>query len=73
MVRKQKGETEKRWPMIFELQAGSGLSVRDFCAADGGENRRFARSGSDCAHGEPTALKRLGRKRAAITLGCSFP
>jgi hypothetical protein len=35
MARKQNGETETRWREILERQAGSGLSVRSFCAAEG--------------------------------------
>jgi hypothetical protein len=35
MARKQNGETEARWREIVERQAGSGLSVRSFCAAEG--------------------------------------
>lgn len=35
MARKQNGEPESRWRSIVERQAGSGLSVRSFCAAEG--------------------------------------
>lgn len=35
MARKQYGETESRWLEIVERQAGSGLTVRSFCVAEG--------------------------------------
>jgi hypothetical protein len=35
MARKQNGETEARWREILERQAGSGLSIRSFCTAEG--------------------------------------
>ena len=34
MVRKNTGETELRWREILKRQAGSGLSVREFCATE---------------------------------------
>jgi hypothetical protein len=35
MARKKNGAAEARWREILERQAGSGLSVRGFCAAEG--------------------------------------
>jgi hypothetical protein len=35
MVRKKNGAVEARWRDILERQAGSGMSVRGFCAAEG--------------------------------------
>jgi hypothetical protein len=35
MARKKNGAAEARWREILERQAGSGLSVRVFCAAEG--------------------------------------
>lgn len=35
MARKKSGEKEARWREILERQAGSGLSVRSFCAVEG--------------------------------------
>ena len=35
MSRKQSGKTESRWREVLERQAGSGLSVRRFCAGEG--------------------------------------
>ena len=35
MARKNTGEAELRWREILKRQAGSGLSVREFCAAEG--------------------------------------
>lgn len=35
MATKKNGETESRWREILERQAGSPLSVRGFCAAEG--------------------------------------
>lgn len=35
MATKQNRETANRWREIFERQAGSGVSVRRFCAAEG--------------------------------------
>ena len=41
MGRKQNGETETRWRGIVERQAGSGLSIRGFCAAEGIQEPSF--------------------------------
>ena len=41
MGRKQDGETETRWREILERQAGSGLSIRGFCAAEGIQEPSF--------------------------------
>ncbi|MEX1223279.1 MAG: hypothetical protein WEA31_01915 [Pirellulales bacterium] len=35
MATKKNGETENRWREILERQAGSQLSIRGFCAAEG--------------------------------------
>ena len=35
MVRKKGTETELRWRDIVHRQAGSGLSIREFCAKEG--------------------------------------
>lgn len=35
MARKKNGAAEARWREIVQRQAGSGLSVRGFCAAEG--------------------------------------
>ena len=35
MSRKNTGEAELRWRGILKRQAGSGLSVREFCVAEG--------------------------------------
>ena len=41
MGRKQDGETETRWREILERQAGSGLSIRSFCAEEGIQEPSF--------------------------------
>jgi hypothetical protein len=35
MVRKKNGAAEARWRQILQRQAGSGMSVRGFCAEEG--------------------------------------
>lgn len=41
MGRQQNGETETRWREILERQAGSSLSIRSFCAAEGIQEPSF--------------------------------
>ena len=35
MVRKNTGDAELRWREILKRQAGSGVSIREFCATEG--------------------------------------
>ena len=68
MARKKSGEKEARWREILERQAGSGLSVRNFCADEGVSEpsfyawRRKLRSRKD--NGRRTPQKPRGRDEA---------
>ena len=68
MGRQQDGETETRWREILERQAGSGLSVRSFCAAEGVREPSFyawrKRLCSRQANGAQTVGKEAGREKA---------
>lgn len=68
MARKQNGETETRWREILERQAGSGLSVRSFCAAEGVREPSFyawrKRLRLRQANGARMAGKEAGREKA---------
>jgi hypothetical protein len=67
MSRKQNEETEKRWREILERQAGSGLLIRSFCAAEGLREPSFyawrKRLGSRQANSARTVGKEVGREK----------
>ena len=68
MARKQNGETETRWRGIVERQAGSGLSIRGFCAAEGIREPSFyawrKRLRSRKANGARTVRQEARREKA---------
>jgi len=68
LARKQNGETETRWRGIVERQAGSGLSIRGFCAAEGIREPSFyawrKRLRSRKANGARTVRQEARREKA---------
>jgi hypothetical protein len=68
MARKHNEETELRWREILVRQAGSGLSVRSFCATEGVREPSFyawrKRLRSRQANGARTVGKEAGREKA---------
>ncbi len=69
MARKQNGETESRWREVLERQAGSGLSVRSFCTAEGISEPSFygwrKRLRLRTANGTPIVRKEARRDKAS--------
>jgi hypothetical protein len=68
MARKKNREAERRWREVLEHQAGSGLSVRSFCAAEGISEPSFygwrKRLRVRKANGTRTVQKKARRKEA---------